>query len=414
MRKQHILVADDDRDVRELLARVLRKAGHDVFLTEDAEGAVKALACQTFDVVISDIVMPGLTGIELLRETRRRDLDVPVILVTGTPTLDTAIAAVELGAFRYLIKPFDMAYLTASVERAASLHRLALAKREALDLLGDEEHLLGDKVSLEARFESACSSLWMAFQPIVSHRGRAIVGFEALLRTEEFTLRSPLAFVGAAERLGRLHDLGRRVRAAAAIAIADAPSSVELFVNLHAFDIADDELASADSPLSKHAHRVVLELTERAPLDHIKDAKSRISALRKLGFKIAIDDLGAGYAGLNCITTFEPEVVKIDMTLVRGVDADVKRQRVIGSLLELCRELDIRVVVEGVETAAERDMVVLLGGDIIQGYHYARPARGFTSVSESAWGCTARPPPRSRAQSSAWAYPDGLIAKSLP
>lgn len=163
------------------------------------------------------------------------------------------------------------------------------------------------------------------------------------------------------------------------------PPGVEVFVNLHAYDIADEELASPEAPLSRFASRIVLELTERASLDRVKDAKARIQTLRALGFRIAIDDLGAGYAGLSWLATFVPEVVKIDMGLVRDVDKDATRQRVICSLLELCRQLDIRVVLEGVETEAERNAIVWLGGDVMQGYHFARPGRGFGQVSVGAW-----------------------------
>lgn len=380
-----VLVADDDNAVLSAISRLLTSAGHEVTRATDAKEALAAIARGPFDVIVTDIVMPGLTGVELLRAVRLRDLDVPVILMTGTPSMETAVNAVELGAFRYVIKPFDAKELAQLVARAASLHRLARAKREALELLGDNEHLLGDRASLQARFESALSTLWMAFQPIVSQRERRAVAYEALLRNEEPTLRSPPAFLAAAERLGRVHDLGRAVRRAVAEAAPSAPGGIDLFVNLHAADLADEQLSAPDAPLSAHAGRVVLEITERASLEHIEGAPERMRALRALGFRLAVDDLGAGYAGLTSLTTLEPEVVKIDMTLVRGVDADPRRQHVLRSLLELCRELSMRVVVEGVETAAERDAVVRLGGDVLQGYHYAKPARGFGAVASGAW-----------------------------
>ena len=381
-----VLVADDDDGVRSAVSRVLTSAGHEVTGASDAQEALVAIARGPFDVIVTDIVMPGLNGVELLRDVRRRDLDVPVILMTGTPSIETAVNAVDLGAFRYLIKPIDAKELVRVVGRASSLHRLARAKREALELLGDEQHLLGDRASLEARFEAALASLWMAFQPIVSQRERCTVAYEALLRNEEPTLKSPPACVAAAERLGRVHELGRAVRRAVADAMVVAPSGVDLFVNLHAADLADDELSSPSAPLSAHASRVVLEITERASLEQVAGAPERVTALRGLGYRIAVDDLGAGYAGLTSLTTLEPEVVKIDMTLVRGVDADPKRQHVVRSLLELCRELSMRVVVDGVETAAERGAVVSLGGDVMQGYHYGRPSRDFIAIAPGAWG----------------------------
>ena len=109
-----------------------------------------------------------------------------------------------------------------------------------------------------------------------------------------------------AERLGRLHELGQQIRATTAAAIPGADPSAMFFVNLHPNDLTDDKLLSPRSPLSAVADRVVLEITERAALDGVKDAREKIVALRNMGFKIAIDDLGAGYAGLTSFVTLEP------------------------------------------------------------------------------------------------------------
>jgi EAL domain-containing protein (putative c-di-GMP-specific phosphodiesterase class I) len=127
----------------------------------------------------------------------------------------------------------------------------------------------------------------------------------------------------------------------------------------------------------------VLEITERASFDDVKDVRSRIDRLRKLGYRIAIDDLGAGYAGLSSFTELEPHIAKLDMSLVRGIDTNERKQSIVGSMQKLCTDIGIIVVSEGVETPAERDMLVSLGCDLIQGYLFAKPARGFC---EPVWG----------------------------
>ncbi len=104
-----------------------------------------------------------------------------------------------------------------------------------------------------------------------------------------------------------------------------------------------------------------------------------MAKLKSLGFQIAIDDLGAGYAGLTSFTQLQPEIAKLDMSLVRGVDADSRRQSIIRSMKKLCDELGILVVAEGVQTAAERDKLAELGCDLLQGYLFARPERGFNA-----------------------------------
>ncbi|MCP5157694.1 MAG: EAL domain-containing protein, partial [Ectothiorhodospiraceae bacterium] len=133
--------------------------------------------------------------------------------------------------------------------------------------------------------------------------------------------------------------------------------------------------------LSKQAHRVVFEITERASLDDVPDASSRVAALRKLGFRIAIDDLGAGYAGLASFAQLEPDVVKYDMSLIRDVHQSPTKQKVLESMTRLFAELDLLVISEGVETPEERDTLTALGCDLLQGYQFARPGPAFPPVA---------------------------------
>jgi EAL domain-containing protein (putative c-di-GMP-specific phosphodiesterase class I) len=379
-RTARILIVDDDDLLLSTLARLLCGPGREIVQAADADAALVAFRSGSFDAVLSDIRMPGLSGIELLRAVRAVDVDVPVILMTGVPDVDTAASAVELGAFRYLQKPVDARELIATVDRAVRLARLAAVRKEALVLAGNAGPS-GTRAELEDLFARALSSMWMAFQPIVSLRTGRPQAFEALLRTDEPALKNPQAFVAAAETLGRVHELGRAVRAAVARAAAAADDDDDLFVNLHPADLLDPELTDPASPLSTIASRVVLELTERASLDDIPDVEARLSRLRALGFRIALDDLGAGYAGLSCLATLEPDIVKLDMSLIRGIDRDVKRQRVVASMVELCRGLAMQVVIEGVESAGELEQVKRFGCELVQGYYFARPARGFLQVA---------------------------------
>jgi EAL domain-containing protein (putative c-di-GMP-specific phosphodiesterase class I) len=205
-----------------------------------------------------------------------------------------------------------------------------------------------------------------------------VFAYEALMRSREPSLRGPADMLDAAERLGRLHDLGRCIRAKVAQAAVQAAADVYFFVNLHSRDLADEQLYSAGAPLSAIAQRVVLEITERASLDDIEGLPARIEKLRKLGFRIAIDDLGAGYAGLTSFTQLEPDFAKLDMSLMRDVHLSERKQRVIRAMITLCtQDLSVQVVTEGVETPAERDALENLGCDLLQGYWFAKPGEGF-------------------------------------
>jgi EAL domain-containing protein (putative c-di-GMP-specific phosphodiesterase class I) len=376
-----ILVVDDDEPLRRVIARTLSGAGYDVATAADGEAATDALAGSSFDVVLSDIDMPRVTGVQLLQTVRKRDPDVPVVLMTGNPDLRTALQAVAHGALQYLIKPVNPTELKILMARAVRLNKLAQLKRDALALVSEGGSGSADPIALEASFECALDTLWMAYQPIVRSIDGELFGYEALLRSEEKSLPHPGAILDAAERLARLDDLGRRIRSAACAPIDSAPAGSALFVNLHAHDLMDATLFARDSPLSAIADRVVLEITERASLDQVKDVRSKIAALRSNGFRIAIDDLGAGYAGLTSFATLEPDFVKLDMALVRDIDRIPTKEKLVRSMTSLCRELGIRVVAEGVETRAERDLLVSIGCDYLQGYLIAKPARPFPTFS---------------------------------
>ena len=384
-----LLVVDDEPDLLEVLGALLTDAGWQVDTAPDGRTALGLVDRHHYEVVLSDIDMPGMNGVELLGEIRARDLDVPVLLITGHPRVDTAVEALERGALRYLRKPIRERDLASAVEDAARLHRMARLKREALAAIGLEDRLPSDRAGLEARFGQALASVRLVFQPIVRAGDGSVFGYEALVRTDEPSIPHPGDLFGAAERLGRVHEVGGVIRDRAAAFLARAPS-LTLFVNLHALELTDDSLLSPASALSGFAQSVVLELTERSSFEHVPNLRARVSLLRRLGFRLAVDDLGAGYAGLTSFAALNPHVVKLDMSLVRGADREPVKQRLIGSMASLCKEFGIMVVAEGIETPAERDTVTTLGCDLLQGFLIGRPMEAEAIVAPPA----ARPAPR--------------------
>jgi EAL domain-containing protein (putative c-di-GMP-specific phosphodiesterase class I)/CheY-like chemotaxis protein len=380
-----VLIVDDEPKLLSAYERLLERHGWDVVTAGDGLEARERLAASTFDVIVSDLHMPAHGGLGFLREVRERDLDVPVILMTGAPSVDSSVRAIEYGVFRYLVKPVDGEALLDVVSRAARLHKMARLKRQALELAGAHGKWLGDRAELEIHFERAMDRLWMAYQPIVSWRERRVFGFEALLRSDEPAMRSPGDFLDAAERLGKLRELSRAVRGRVAEQASGAKEPIALFVNLHAADLGDERLLDPRAPLAAIASRVVLEITERASLDGVPHALQHVRTLKSMGFRIAIDDLGAGYAGLTSFTQLEPDIVKLDMSLVRDIDQRPNKRSIVRSMAKLCDELGMQVVAEGIETAAERDVLIDVGCDLLQGYLFARPDRAF---AEPRWDST--------------------------
>ncbi len=375
------LVVDDNEAILRVHARALTGKGFRVEMASSGEAAMRAVQKQSFDVILTDIDMPGMNGIRLLEQVRAHDLDVPTIMITGTPCVDTAAAAMEHGASRYLTKPVEMGMLVKVAKEAVTQHRAAKARRQALELAGGVERFVGNREGLTTNFNRALDSLYVAYQPIVCLTKGTVYAHEALLRSRESTLPGPGEVLDAAEELGRIHDLGRVIRARAVEPIGELPKDVSLFINLHPLDLMDPQLYATDTPLVAVASRIVLEITERASLAGIPDVQARVASLRRLGYRIAIDDLGAGYSGLTSFALLQPDVVKLDMALVRGIDTDPTKQVLVRALIEMSKELGITVTGEGLETVEERDELRRAGCDLMQGYLFARPSNPIPKPS---------------------------------
>jgi EAL domain-containing protein (putative c-di-GMP-specific phosphodiesterase class I) len=369
-----VLVVDDDETLTRSCARVLEAWGYGVETASDGGAALELARTRQFDVVLTDINVPNFSGLEILRALRERDRDIPVILMTGGPALDSARVAVEWGALSYLIKPLSMSQLKDVLSRAVQMHRVA--RRERRIVHSTEEHER-EVEAMRVRFERALAGMWTAFQPIVCWSRKTVVAYEALMRTTDRELFSPLEILKTAEALDEMPTLGRKTRGLVADVLREHPELPGVFVNLHVLDLLDDDLYSPQAPLSEFASRIHLEITERMALERIPDIRERVARLRTLGYRIAVDDLGEGYSGLNSFAQLEPDVVKLDMGLIRGIDTTPTKRKMVHALASLCLELQTPLVAEGVETEAERNILVDLGADLFQGYLFAKPGAPF-------------------------------------
>ena len=365
-----VLVVDDDTSVQGVMVRILERDGYEVAAAGSAEEGLGLLAISDFEAVVSDIRLPGASGTELLQRVRASTPDVPVILFTGQPDVHTAIQAVEHRAFHYLTKPFRARELLEVVGRAVAHARIARIREEAVRVT---RTVVPPGAELANQFERALDTMWFAYQPIID-RNWAIVGYEALLRCEETALRGPREFLAAAETLGRVDELARLIRDRAPEALEHRPEQPLLFMNVDPSQLRGEGMFTSDDLLRRMAGRVVLEITERTSLATISNFEDKIWRLKDMGLKIAVDDLGAGYSGLTTFAQLEPEFVKLDGTLIRGAQRSERKKMIIGSMANLCVELGISVVAEGVETQEEFEVLRELGCSHFQGFFVGRPA----------------------------------------
>lgn len=334
------------------------------------------LEIHQYNAIAADVGLAGWDVIGLLRAARRRDSNVPLVVVTDEARLGLAVLAVQQGALCYLEKPVAGNQLGETLSYACKLYELAKLRRRALDTVGGPWSHMGDRVSLELAFERAFSGLSIAFQPILSWSGRRVIGHEALLRSSDPQLPSPASVLAVAERLGRIDQIGRLVRERVARSMSKAPAEF-VFVNLHPHEMLDGDLYSTAAPLSQVAKRVVLEISEHALLDDVEQLETRAQALRKLGFRLAIDNLGPGYPGLSSFARLRPDFVKYDMSLVRGVDRNPAHAEVVQAMTTLFGALGIRPIASGIESLPERDAMLKAGVDLLQGFAFSMPDTSY-------------------------------------
>jgi len=263
------------------------------------------------------------------------------------------------------------------IEELVRLERVRSERAEAAEAAWQPVSLVEE----DAAFTRALNSLRLLYQPVISWSSRKAFAHEALLRTTEPHLDAPGPLLVAAERLQRMRELGQTVRRKAALTIGSAPAGTTFLVNVDALDLLDRSIYAGSAPLSRFAPRVILEITERAALDDVSDTPSRIARLRDMGFRIAVDDLGSGYADLASVALLEPDLVKLDMSLIRGIQRSPVRQKLVRWIATKCREMGVHFIAEGIETRAERDALVHLGCDLLQGHLFARPGLPFPRVS---------------------------------
>ncbi|MGD9774653.1 MAG: EAL domain-containing protein [Diaphorobacter sp.] len=230
-----------------------------------------------------------------------------------------------------------------------------------------------------------CIDFSMAFQPIVDMRTRQVFAYEALARG--------LDGGGAAQVLGQVNDDNRyqfdqacRVKAVGLAARLGIDSHVSInFLPNAVYEAATCIRATLEAA-RQHGYpteRLIFEITENERLVDKEHLKNIIREYRRRGFKTAIDDFGAGYAGLNLLAEFQPDIIKLDMDLVRHIDSDPVRQAIVQGILGVCKALNIEVIAEGVETLAEYQLLRALGIYYFQGYMFARPA--FEALPTVQW-----------------------------
>lgn len=223
------------------------------------------------------------------------------------------------------------------------------------------------------------AQVFYCFQPIFSAHNGKIVAYEALMRSDLPTLRSPATIMKLAREQGALYEI-ERITFTKALETFDGlcragsvPGDAMIFIN----SIASVSLTRADSEyLDSRWHelkrRMVIEITEEEAIDPVSLETKRNAP----GFTgmFALDDYGSGYSNENTLLELAPRFIKVDIAIIRGIDASPDKQQILQNVVAYAHPRSMKIVAEGVETAAELRTVIALGADLLQGYFLARPA----------------------------------------
>jgi EAL domain-containing protein (putative c-di-GMP-specific phosphodiesterase class I)/AmiR/NasT family two-component response regulator len=381
-----VVVIDDDEINVILLEGVLREAGvGTVRRVTDPASAVDTCVALCPDLVILDLHMPGVDGLGVLERLRRElpeDAFVPVVVVTGDGRSKARDDALAAGAKDFVTKPFDPTEVVLRarnlietralydrISRESVALRVELDERIARDARALEEH---DRRRRQVEEALSGSTVTMAFQPITDLATDAVVGVEALARFAGPPHRPPNEWFEEAAEVGLGTELELLAVRAALSAVDRFSHEIFVSVNVSPSTTVSPELAKlvADAP----AHRIVVELTEHHRIDCYDTLLEALDRLRSHGARIAVDDAGAGHAGLQHILRLHPEVLKLDMALTRGIDVDPARRALATALVHFADDIDSVIVAEGVETTEELDVLRSLAVRCAQGYLLGRPA----------------------------------------
>ena len=381
MRTVRVLLAEDQPTLREALADLIRdEPGLElVGMAGDALQTI-ALARQTRpDVAVVDVRMPGGGGPKAARGIRRTSPRSRVVALSAHDDRATVLEMLRSGASGYLVKGTDPERILTAIRDAAD-GRGALSTQVTAAVIEElAAKLRRDSSAAELRTRQARrvrralgkGRLTMHFQPILTLEDQELVGVEALARFAAPPIRGPLEWFEEAEAVGLRVELELSAAQCAIDQLESIPRQAYLSVNLSASTALSSRFVAMLDGVP--AERVVVEVTEHAPVEDYDTLNAAMGPLRERGVKLAIDDAGAGFASLRHIVRLDPDIIKLDISLTRGIDRDPKRRALASALIAFAAEIGAGIVAEGIEYPEEREQLRALGVACGQGYFLARP-----------------------------------------
>jgi len=376
-----VLIVDDEPAVSQLLTILLASHGYTTKVALTGRQALESIS-QNIDLVLLDMVLPDSEGIQICQQLKSNSQtkDIPIIIITGSQNKSDRIESLYLGAEDYLTKPFEPEELFARMDVVFRRHGVRSVDDNSPQ---DQETICELRRIIDEESVNVC------FQPIYYLKPMRLLGLEMLSRPQTNTsMVNPEVLFKNALKYGVYYEvemIGWRKAIKMASNIFDGRQ--KLFLNCDPYLVESEKFKSIKDifyTLGMSCNETFLEITERSAVTAFDVFYQRLREYRQDGFKIAVDDLGAGYASLESIVEIRPEAVKLDRHIVNGVGHDTYKNSIVKLFVAFCHENNIICVAEGIENKQDFDALIELGVDAGQGYYLCSPTSSIDLLAMNA------------------------------
>lgn len=376
-----VLLADDEPGLRTALTELLSHVDRVELIgtAPDAEEAIRIAEAGHPDVALVDVRMPEGGGPHAARGICRVSPSTRVIALSAYEDRANVLEMLRAGAVGYLVKGAEVDELVDGIRKVAEGGTIlssevvdGVVSELAAQLRREEiEHDEGEALRGDVERFVSGHGVWIVFHPIQELATRRRIGVEALARFGSIPMRPPDRWFADAAAMALGLELELRTLRQALEALPRIPDDEFLSVNC--------SHGAAESPrFAEHLdgveHRIVLEITEHEAIEDYGALAERLTPLRERGLRVAVDDVGAGYASLRHALELAPDIVKMDISLTRDVDRDAGKRALAAALISFAGETGTTIVAEGIETAGELGVLQDLGIRYGQGYYLSEPA----------------------------------------
>jgi EAL domain-containing protein (putative c-di-GMP-specific phosphodiesterase class I)/FixJ family two-component response regulator len=373
-----VLVVDDNSANVDLLKALLKAEGIRRVICETEGGRISSLLPAVKpDLVLLDLHMPHVDGYEVLDAIRQfaAGTYLPVLVVTADVTPEARNRALAHGARDFLTKPLDVTETTLRIANLLETRQLYADLRRNSGVAGTTEALPSSvPPDTQARTQTVLDErgITPAFQPVVELDTGMTIGYEALARFAQPHKRGPAGWFQDAFHVGLGVKLEWLALTQALPFLELIPTDTFLALNMSLATILhlqQERLCSDDL-----CPQIVIELTEHVPIEDYGALHDSLEDIRDHGARLAADDVGAGYAGFRHLIALEPDIIKLDISLVSGIHLNRSARALAKALVAFASDVGAVVVAEGVEEAPDLDELREIGVHWAQGYYLGHPS----------------------------------------